>query len=71
MTAKEGRLCIIAMALIIGEPLYADKSLPPPRTAAERLYAESYRVMQQMNGIFPGDPTYNEDQSIENYRKTM
>jgi hypothetical protein len=24
-----------------------------------------------MNGIHPGDPTYNEDQSIEHYQKTM
>jgi hypothetical protein len=27
--------------------------------------------MQEMNGIHPGDPTYNEDQSIEHYQKTM
>ena len=56
--------------LHIGEPLYADPTLPP-RAAAQALRAEVYRVMQQMNGIHPGDPTYNEDQSIDNYQKTM
>ena len=30
-----------------------------------------YRIMQEMNGIHPGDPTYNEDQKIDNYHKTM
>jgi len=27
--------------------------------------------MQVMNGINPGDPTYNVDQNIANYQKTM
>ena len=54
----------------IGEPLYADKSLPY-REAVEELRARCYRIMQEMNGILPGDPTYNEDQNIDNYRKTM
>jgi 1-acyl-sn-glycerol-3-phosphate acyltransferase len=56
--------------LHVGEPLFPDKSLPPYK-AAEVLRAEAYRVMQEMNGIHPGDPTYNEDQRIENYSKTM
>lgn len=56
--------------LHIGEPIYADKNLPV-REAAEKLRAEAYRIMQEMNGILPGDPTYNEDQNIDNYRKTM
>lgn len=56
--------------LHISEPLYADKSLPL-REAACELRARAYAVMQEMNGIHPGDPTYNEDQSIERYRKTM
>lgn len=56
--------------LHVAEPLYADKMLPPREAAAE-LRARTYRVMQEMNGIHPGDPTYNEDQCIENYRKTM
>ena len=56
--------------LHIGEPLYADSALKP-RAAAEELRARAYRIMQEMNGIFPGDPTYNEDQCIDNYKKTM
>ena len=49
---------------------YPDRSLPP-REAAKDLRASVYRVVQEMNGIYPGDPTYNEDQTIENYEKTM
>ena len=56
--------------LHIAEPLYADKSLSP-REAAADLRARAYHIMQVMNGINPGDPTYNTDQSIENYKKTM
>ena len=46
-------------------------SFYPPREAADELRARAYRIMQEMNGIHPGDPTYNEDQCIEHYRKTM
>ena len=56
--------------LHIAEPIYADGSLHP-REAAEKLRAEAYKIMQEMNGIHPGDPTYNEDQNIDNYQKTM
>ena len=56
--------------LHIAEPLYADESLPL-REAADELRARAYRVMQEMNGILPGDPTYNEDQNIDHYQKTM
>ena len=56
--------------LHIAEPIYADKSLPP-REAACELRKRAYDIMQNMNGIHPGDPTYNEDQNIDNYRKTM
>ncbi len=56
--------------LHVGEPLFADPALPP-RVAAEDLRAKAYHIMQGMNGIHPGDPTYNEDQCIENYKKTM
>ena len=55
--------------LHISEPIYADKSLGE-REAAERLRTEACRIMQRMNGINPGDPTYNEDQCIGNYHKT-
>ena len=56
--------------LHIGEPLYADKSLSK-REAAEKMRAEAYHIMQVMNGINPGDPTYNTDQNPDNYKKTM
>ena len=56
--------------LHMAEPIYADPSLPM-REAAEELRARAYKIMQEMNGIFPGDPTYNEDQNIDNYKKTM
>lgn len=56
--------------LHIAEPIYADPTLSP-REAAEALRARAYRIMQEMNGILPGDPTYNEDQTVEHYQKTM
>ncbi len=56
--------------LHIAAPLYANKDLPP-RQAADELRRRTYRIMQEMNGIHPGDPTYNEDQRIEHYQKTM
>lgn len=56
--------------LHISEPLYANKAMNY-RAAVEDLRARAYAIMQRMNGINPGDPTYNEDQSIENYCKTM
>ncbi len=56
--------------LHIGEPILADTSLS--RFEAERLMHEkTYRVMQEMNGVHPGDPTYNEDQNPRHYQKTM
>lgn len=56
--------------LHVGAPIYADRGLPA-REAAEKLRAEVYHTMQVMNGINPGDETYNTDQNIENYKKTM
>ncbi len=56
--------------LHIAEPMYADPALAP-REAAEELRARAYRVMQEMNGIPEGAPTYNEDQTIAHYKKTM
>jgi 1-acyl-sn-glycerol-3-phosphate acyltransferase len=56
--------------LHIAEPLYVDTALPT-RDAANELRGRAYRVMQEMNGIKLGDPTYNEDQNIDHYRKTM
>ena len=56
--------------LHISEPMYANKAMNY-RAAVEDLRARAYHVMQEMNGIHPGDPTYNVDQNIDNYRKTM
>ena len=56
--------------LHVSEPIYADKSLDY-REAALDLRARAYHIMQVMNGINPGDPTYNVDQNIDNYKKTM
>ena len=43
--------------LHIGEPLYADTTLSK-REAERKLHAETYHIMQVMNGITPGAPTY-------------
>ena len=59
-----------AVDLHIGEPLYADKTLSRPE-AEDKLHKEAYHIMQVMNGINPGDPTYNEDQNPATYQKTM
>lgn len=71
---KKGILWIFGQGpcvdLHISEPIYADKTLPP-RKAAEELRARAYKIMQKMNGIKPGDPTYNENQDINTYQKTM
>lgn len=56
--------------LHIGDPLFPDKTLPL-NEAIEKMHKEAYHIMQVMNGINPGDPTYNTDQNIENYKKTM
>ena len=56
--------------LHIGDPLFPDKTLPM-NEAIEKIHKEAYHIMQVMNGINPGDPTYNTDQNIENYKKTM
>ena len=56
--------------LHIGKPIYHDKSLSF-KAAVDKLHKETYHTMQVMNGINPGDPTYNTDQNIETYQKTM
>ena len=56
--------------LHVAEPIYANKQMHP-RDAANDLRKRAYKIMQEMNGIMPGDPTYNEDQNIKNYQKTM
>ena len=56
--------------LHIGEPIFYDKTIPM-KEAIDKLHQEVYHTMQVMCGINPGDPTYNVDQTIENYVKTM
>lgn len=56
--------------LNIGDPIFFDKSLPK-QEAIKKMQQEAYHVMQVMNGICPGDPTYNEDLNLETYHKTM
>ena len=56
--------------LHIGDPLYPDTSLPV-KEAIDKLHKEAYHIMQVMCGINPGDPTYNIDQNINIYKKTM
>lgn len=56
--------------LHISEPIYADTYINT-RAAAYELRDRAYKIMQEMNGIHPGDPTYNEDQNIKHYKKTM
>ncbi len=56
--------------LHVGAPLTADPALGK-KEAMEELHARAYHVMQGMNGIHPGDPTYNVDQNIDRYQKTM
>ena len=54
----------------VGEPIFPDTSLVVWE-AVEKLQREAYHIMQVMNGINPGDPTYNTDQNIDTYQKTM
>ncbi len=56
--------------LHIGEPLLPDKEIKETE-AIDKLHAEAYHIMQVMNGITPDSPTYNTDQNIDNYVKTM
>ena len=56
--------------LHIGEPLLPDLDIPR-NDAIEKLHKEAYHIMQVMAGVNPGDPTYNTNQDIETYKKTM
>ena len=56
--------------LNIGDPLFHDKALPKLE-AVKKLQQEAYHTLQVMNGIHPGDPTYNTDLEPVNYQKTM
>lgn len=56
--------------LHVGDPIFPDNSLPV-KEAIDKMHKDAYHIMQTMCGINPGDPTYNEDQNINNYKKTM
>ena len=56
--------------LHVGEPIFPDTSIERFE-AVDKLHKEVYHVMQVMNGINPGDPTYNTNQDIDSYVKTM
>ena len=56
--------------LNIGEPIFPDKTLSP-NEAIEKMHAQAYHEMQVLAGINPGDATYNTNQNIDEYVKTM
>lgn len=56
--------------LHIAEPIFPSADLPP-REEAERLRRDTYHIMQVMNGIDESAPTYNTNQSIDDYKSTM
>ena len=56
--------------LHIGEPLLPDLSLSKGE-AALKLQLDASRIMQEMNGIKEGDPTFSINQNIDEYKKTM
>lgn len=56
--------------LKIGKPIYPNKNLPL-NEAIDELHKKAYKVVQNLVGIYEGDPTYNEDQNLNNYRRTM
>ena len=56
--------------LNIGEPLFPNQNLPMAE-AIDDMHKKAYKVMQELVGVLPGDATYNEDQNIDNYKKTM
>jgi 1-acyl-sn-glycerol-3-phosphate acyltransferase len=56
--------------LHVGEPIVHDKALSAI-DAARDIQERAYHIMQVMAGVNPGDPTYNTDLSLANYKKTM
>jgi 1-acyl-sn-glycerol-3-phosphate acyltransferase len=56
--------------LNIGDPIFHDRDLTK-LAAVKKMQSDAYHIMQGMNGIHPGDPTYNTDLNPENYKKTM
>lgn len=56
--------------LHIGEPIFRDKTLDT-KAAEDEMRRTAYHVMQVMNGVNPGDPTYNSVCNSALYKKTM
>ena len=56
--------------LHVGEPILPDLTLDK-KEAIDKLHKEAYHIMQVMAGINPNDPTYNTNQNIDEYKKTM
>ena len=56
--------------LNIGDPIFHDKQLPKLE-AIKKMQQDAYHIMQMMNGIHPGDPTYSTNLNLETYQKTM
>lgn len=56
--------------LHVGEPILPDLTLDK-KEAIDKLHKEAYHIMQVMAGINPSDPTYNTNQNIDEYKKTM
>lgn len=54
----------------VGDPIFPDTTLPEEQ-AIDKIHAQAYHDMQVLVGVNPGDPTYNTDQNIDNYKKTM
>jgi 1-acyl-sn-glycerol-3-phosphate acyltransferase len=58
------------VTLNIGEPIFPNENLSV-QERINALHKECYIKVQELVGIRPGDPTYNEDQNIDTYKKTM
>ena len=56
--------------LWVGEPILPDLTLNR-NEAIDKMHKEAYHVMQGLVGVNPGDPTYNTNQNIDEYKKTM
>lgn len=56
--------------LHIGNPILPDTSIDQ-LDAEKKMHRETYKAMQLMNGIGEDSETYNENQSISEYVKTM
>lgn len=56
--------------LHVGTPIFPDREMDVT-SAAEKMRNEAYHDMQIMAGIKPGDPNYNTNHNISEYKKTM